>query len=66
MQWQFHKNLSLTAGVFNLLDTEYYRWERLRYVTESVGAVRGGVTQDGIRRYLETGRYGKFSLTMSF
>ena len=66
LQWQLHDQLALTAGVFNLLDQEYYRWERLQYVTQSVGAVRGGVTGDGIRRYLESGRYGKVSLTLSF
>lgn len=66
LQWQLHDQLALTAGVFNLLDQEYYRWERLQYVTQSVGAVRGGVSGDGIRRYLESGRYGKVSLTLSF
>lgn len=66
LQWQLHEQLALTAGVFNLLDQQYYRWERLQYVTQSVGAVRGGVTGDGIRRYLESGRYGKVSLTLSF
>ena len=66
LQWQLHDQLALTAGVFNLLDKEYYRWERLQYVTQSVGAVRGGVSGDGIRRYLESGRYGKISLTLSF
>ncbi|WP_031569877.1 TonB-dependent hemoglobin/transferrin/lactoferrin family receptor [Rheinheimera texasensis] len=66
LQWQVLDQLALTAGVFNLLDQEYYRWERLQYVTQSVGAVRGGVSGDGIRRYLESGRYGKVSLTLSF
>ena len=66
LQWQLHDQLALTAGVFNLLDKEYYRWERLQYVTQSVGAVRGGVSGDGIRRYLESGRYGKVSLSLSF
>ncbi|ALZ75761.1 TonB-dependent hemoglobin/transferrin/lactoferrin family receptor [Rheinheimera sp. F8] len=66
LQWQFHDQLALTAGVFNLLDKAYYRWERLQYVTQSVGAVRGGVSGDGIRRYLESGRYGKVSLSLSF
>ncbi len=66
LQWQLLDQLALTAGVFNLLDQEYYRWERLQYVTQSVGAVRGGVSGDGIRRYLESGRYGKVSLTLSF
>ena len=66
LQWQLLPALELTAGVFNLLDKEYYRWEKVRYVTPSVGAVRGGVSGDGIQRYLEGGRYGKVSLTLSF
>lgn len=67
MQWQLHPQLQLTAGVFNLLDKAYYRWEEVRFVTAYVGSgVRGGVSGDGIRRYLETGRHGKISLTLNF
>lgn len=66
MQWDLSQNLALHAGIFNLLDKQYYRWERVRYVTESVGAVRGGVSGDGISRYSEPGRYGKVTVSYSF
>lgn len=66
LQWDLNQNFVLNAGLFNLLDKQYYRWERVRYVTESVGAVRGGVSGDGISRYSEPGRYGKVSLSYSF
>jgi hemoglobin/transferrin/lactoferrin receptor protein len=67
LQWQLYPQLQLTAGLFNLLDQDYYRWEKVRFVTAYVGSgVRGGVSGDGIRRYLEPGRYGKISLTLSF
>lgn len=67
LQWQLHPQIELTAGIFNLLDTDYYRWEKVRFVTAYVGSgVRGGVTGDGIRRYLESGRYGKVSLLVRF
>lgn len=67
LQWQLSPQLQLTAGLFNLLDQDYYRWEKVRFVTAYVGSgVRGGVSGDGIRRYLEPGRYGKLSLTLSF
>lgn len=62
-QWQ------LRAGIYNLFDEEYYQWQRVRFVTNSVGSgVRGGVLPDGtgLQRYSEPGRYAKVSISYSF
>lgn len=62
-QWQ------LKAGIYNLFDEEYYQWQRVRFVTNSVGSgVRGGVLADGtgLQRYSEPGRYAKVSVSYRF
>lgn len=66
VQWQPSTDLQLNAGIFNVFDRSYYRWEKLQYVTPFEGAARGGVIGDGIRRYLEPGRHAKLSVTLSF
>lgn len=58
--------LRLNAGVYNLFDEAYYRWQRVRFVTEGSGGVRGGVRGDGIDRYSEPGRNVRVSLTYRF
>jgi hemoglobin/transferrin/lactoferrin receptor protein len=65
-QWQPFAYLQLNAGIFNVFDRSYSRWEKLQYVTPYEGAARGGVVGNGIRRYLEPGRHAKFSVTLSF
>lgn len=66
LQWQPYPQLQLNVGIFNLFNQDYYRWEKVRFVSAYQGAARGGVSGDGIRRYLEPGRYGKASLTIRF
>jgi hemoglobin/transferrin/lactoferrin receptor protein len=58
--------LKLNAGVYNLFDEEYFRWQRVRFVTNGSGGVRGGVRGDGIDRYSEPGRNFRVSLSYFF
>jgi hemoglobin/transferrin/lactoferrin receptor protein len=66
LQWDINPQLQLTAGVFNLLDKQYYRWERIRYINQSPGAVLGGVLGNGIERFSEPGRYARIGLAYTF
>ncbi len=66
MQWDLTDDLQLTAGIFNLLDKQYYRWERIRMINPSQAAVLGGVLGNGIERFSEPGRYGKIGLSYRF
>ena len=59
---EFGDNWLLNVGVYNLLDKEYYRWERIRYAASS----RNNISADGIQRYSEPGRYAKLSVSYSF
>jgi len=58
--------LTLTAGVYNLFDEEYIRWQRIRFANQGspAGGARGGVSVDGIHRYTEPGR--NFKVTFSY
>lgn len=66
LQWDISPQLELTAGVFNLLDKQYYRWERIRFINQSPGAVLGGVLGNGIERFSEPGRYARVGLAYTF
>lgn len=66
LQWEVAPQLQLTAGVFNLLDKQYYRWERIRFINQSPGAVLGGVLGNGIERFSEPGRYARVGLAYTF
>ena len=59
---EFGDNWLLNIGVYNLLDKEYYRWERIRYAASS----RNNISADGIQRYSEPGRYAKLGVSYSF
>ncbi len=59
---EFGDNWLLNIGVYNLLDKEYYRWERIRYAAST----RNNISADGIQRYSEPGRYAKLSVSYSF
>lgn len=59
---EFGDNWLLNVGVYNLLDKEYYRWERIRYAAST----RNNISADGIQRYSEPGRYAKLSVSYSF
>lgn len=59
---EFGDSWLLNVGVYNLLDKEYYRWERIRYAASS----RNNISADGIQRYSEPGRYAKLSVSYSF
>ncbi|RVT47569.1 TonB-dependent hemoglobin/transferrin/lactoferrin family receptor [Rheinheimera sediminis] len=59
---EFGDNWLLNLGVYNLLDKEYYRWERIRYAAST----RNNISADGIQRYSEPGRYAKLSVSYSF
>ena len=59
---EFGDNWLLNLGVYNLLDKEYYRWERIRYAASS----RNNISANGIQRYSEPGRYAKLSVSYSF
>lgn len=60
------EKLKFNAGIYNLLDEEYFRWQRVRFVTNGSGGVRGGVRGDGIDRYSEPGRNVRVSLAYAF
>jgi len=66
LQWHISPQLELTAGVFNLLDKQYYRWERIRFINQSPGAVLGGVLGNGIERFSEPGRYARVGMAYTF
>lgn len=66
LQWDITPQLQLTAGIYNLLDKQYYRWERVRFVNPSPSALFGGVVGNGIERFSEPGRYGKLGLSYVF
>lgn len=61
-------NLKLNLGIYNLLDEEYIRWQRIRFVNQgsAAGGARGGVSEDGIHRYTEPGRNYRVTLAYSF
>ncbi len=61
-------NLKLNLGVYNLLDEEYIRWQRIRFVDQgsAAGGARGGVSGDGIHRYTEPGRNYRVTVAFSF
>lgn len=58
----------LSAGIYNLLDEEYIRWQRIRFANQGsvAGGARGGISADGIHRYTEPGRNFKVSLAYDF
>jgi len=64
--YNFTPKLKLTAGVYNLFDEEYIRWQRIRFANQGspAGGARGGVSLDGIHRYTEPGR--NFKVTMAY
>lgn len=62
----FTEKLKLNAGIYNLFDEEYFRWQRLRFVTSGSGGVRGGVRGDGVDRYSEPGRNFRVSMSYAF
>lgn len=57
-------SLQLTAGIYNLTDKEYYRWEVLNSIRPGSGGFFGGVSEDGYKRYSEPGR--SFSLNLNY
>jgi len=59
---EFGDNWLLNVGVYNLLDKEYYRWERIRYAAST----RNNISAYGIQRYSEPGRYAELSVSYSF
>lgn len=67
-RYSVSKNLKLTAGVYNLFDEEYIRWQRIRFVNQgsAAGGARGGVSEDGIHRYTEPGRNFRVTMAYSF
>ncbi|MFA5629955.1 MAG: TonB-dependent hemoglobin/transferrin/lactoferrin family receptor [Porticoccaceae bacterium] len=59
-------NLRLNAGIYNLFDEEYIRWQRIRFAEEGTAVFRGGVSGDGIRRFTEPGRNYRLTLAYAF
>ncbi len=59
---EFADHWLVNVGIYNLLDQEYYRWERIRFAASS----RNNISADGIQRYSEPGRYAKLSVSYSF
>lgn len=55
--------LTLTAGVYNLTDKEYYNWDSVRFVDQGDQRPGIGVTGDGVKRYSEPGRNFKLSIS---
>lgn len=66
--YKFTPKFKLTAGVYNLFDEEYIRWQRIRFVNQGspAGGARGGVSVDGIHRYTEPGRNFKVTVAYEF
>ena len=66
--YQITSQLKLNAGVYNLFDKEYIRWQRIRFVNQgsAAGGARGGISEDGIHRYTEPGRNFKVSVSYTF
>ncbi|KAA1159826.1 TonB-dependent hemoglobin/transferrin/lactoferrin family receptor [Pseudoalteromonas fuliginea] len=50
------ESLRLVAGVYNVTDKEYYRWDSVRFVDQGDMRPGIGVTDNGIKRYSEAGR----------
>lgn len=65
-RYQVTPVLKITMGLYNITDEQYWRWQRVQFVTEGAGGARGGVSGDGINRYAEPGRNFKASLTYAF
>ncbi len=65
-RYQVTPALKITMGLYNITDEQYWRWQRVQFVTEGAGGARGGVSGDGINRYAEPGRNFKASLTYAF
>ncbi|PUA30506.1 MAG: hypothetical protein B0W54_08475 [Cellvibrio sp. 79] len=59
-------SLKLTLGIYNITDEQYWRWQRVQFVTSGTGGARGGVSGDGINRYAEPGRNARVSVSYSF
>ncbi|HTF94572.1 MAG TPA: TonB-dependent hemoglobin/transferrin/lactoferrin family receptor [Cellvibrio sp.] len=59
-------SLKLTLGIYNITDEQYWRWQRVQFVTSGTGGARGGVSGNGINRYAEPGRNARVSLSYSF
>lgn len=59
-------NMVFNVAVRNLLDEEYYNWQRVRFVTEGSGGFRGGVADNGIKRYSEAGRTVSANINVRF
>jgi len=56
--------LQVVAGVYNLTDKEYYRWDSVRFVDQGDMRPGIGVIDDGIKRYSEPGR--NFAINISY
>ncbi|MFC3116052.1 TonB-dependent hemoglobin/transferrin/lactoferrin family receptor [Cellvibrio fontiphilus] len=65
-RYQITPALKMTFGLYNITDEQYWRWQRVQFVTEGAGGARGGVTGDGINRYAEPGRNFKASVSYRF
>jgi len=57
-------SLQVVAGVYNLTDKEYYRWDSVRFVDQGDMRPGIGVIDDGIKRYSEPGR--NFAINISY
>jgi hemoglobin/transferrin/lactoferrin receptor protein len=65
-RYQITKGLKITAGIYNVLDKQYWRWSRVRFVSEGTGGARGGVSDNGLNRYAEPGRNFKATVSYAF
>jgi len=65
-RYQLTSEVKLTFGIYNITDQQYWRWQRVQFVTKGTGGARGGVDGDGINRYAEPGRNFKISVSYSF
>lgn len=68
LQGRYHITpaLKMTFGLYNITNEQYWRWQRVQFVTEGASGARGGVTGDGINRYAEPGRNFKASVSYRF
>lgn len=66
--YKFTPQFKVSAGIYNLLDEEYIRWQRIRFANQGsvAGGARGGISADGIHRYTEPGRNFKVTLGYEF
>ncbi|RXR05941.1 TonB-dependent hemoglobin/transferrin/lactoferrin family receptor [Pseudoxanthomonas composti] len=64
--YRINARVRLNAGVYNLFDTRYSQWARIRNVTRGDFYLYGYATDEGIGRYSEPGRNLRMTVYVTF